>query len=482
MALTQDEEIRSPDWWLLRLGRRLRERRKTLKIYRDYYRGEHPLPQAPSGAIEAFHQFQRKSRTNFCRTIPRATASRSIALGITDADGEPDKQAWRWWQRNGMDAKHRPLVRGVAGSAWGYLMVGPHPRDARRPLMTVEDPREVIVERDPATGEVIVGLKAWWDSIDRVCRATLYLPEGLVRYVTGTTPSPRELPWGRTSWTLVDQQVGALDEVSIAEFEFLADTGEEPEPDFWPARDAQDRLNLAVFSRMSSERYAGFPQKWSTGTKLEKKIDPLTGLEIPVNPFVPGPNNTWVSEQAEAKFGQLAPVDISGLLKGHEFDIRTMLVQTATPAYAFPAELVNVSTDTVMALDEGHVAKCLELHTAMSEEIERAFGWCSQIAGEARDFSEHEMIWANPRLVNPAVLADMAVKLRTAGWPVAMIAEDMGYSPQRVTRLRTESAGEALLGTTPATQQQTRAAGAAGPQAPAGPLQLQVPAELQGLV
>lgn len=482
MALTEQDTTRSPDWWLLRLGRRLRDRRKVLRLYRAYYRGDHPLPQAPDGAITAFRQFQQKARTNFCRTIPRATASRSIALGITDAKGEADSQAWGWWQRNGMDSGHRPLVRGVAGSAWSYLMVGPHPRDARRPLMTVEDPREVIVERDPATGEVIAGLKAWWDSIDRVCRATVYVPGHLIRYETGTYASARELPWGTNSWTRIKDEDTVLDEVGIGEFEFLPDTGEDPEPDFWPGRDIQDRLNLAVFNRMSVERYSGFPTNWASGTPLEKKPDPLTGLPVPVNPFVAGPNKMLVSEVEGAKFGQLPAADLHGLLKAHEFDIRTMLVLTSTPAYAFPAELVNVSTDTVMALDEGHVAKCVELHVAMSEVFEQAFGWCSQIAGEARDFTQHEMIWANPRLVNPAVLADMGVKMRTIGFPTSMIAEDMGYSPQRIARLRTETAAEAMLGTGPGAQQQEQRAAAGQQVTPSGQLQLQLPGELQGLV
>jgi hypothetical protein len=53
----------------------------------------------------------------------------------------------------------------------------------------------------------------------------------------------------------------------------------------------------------------------------------------------------------------------------------------------------------------------------------------------------------------------MGVKRKSMGYPLTMVAEDMGDSPGRVERLRTEVAAEQLL-----------AAAAAPPQAPAPPV------------
>lgn len=482
MALTNPDTVRDPDWWLLRLGRQLRDRQKQLAERRRWYLGPHKLPQGPRGATDAFYEFQKKSETNFCRSVVRATANRTLALGINDEDGRADKQAWTWWQRSRMDREHRRLIRCLLSTAWAYTMVGPHPRDAKRPLITVEDPREVIHENDPATGEPAAVLKAWWDSIDRVGKATVFVEGQLFRYVTKSWSPLRPLPWGASSWTATEDTESRSKRPPVTAFELMPDVGETPEPDFWAGVNIQDRLNLSVFNRMTIERYAAFPQKTVTGQKLKKEIDSITGLEVPVNPYRPGPDAVWVAESEHARFAQLPAADLIGVLKAHEFDIRTLLVLTSTPAYAFPADLVNVSTDTVMALDGAHIAKVLELCTTLGEGLEDMFGIASVIAGDERDFSAHEMRWADPRQLNPGVLADMGVKKKNMGYPLTMVAEDMGESPQRVERLRTEAAAEAML-TAPMFQQpgqQALTTPTAAAPAP-GPLQPSIPAELQGL-
>jgi hypothetical protein len=488
VALQSPDTVRSPDWWLLRLGRRLRDREhKHLCRYRDYYRGEHPLPQGLRSSmtreeIRAWHEFQRKSRTNFCKLVVKATVNRQQAIGITTADGKADDEAWTWWQQNRLDSRQKQLYRLVGATGYGYMMVGPHPRDPSRPLMTVEHPREVITEADPETGDVAAALKAWWDSVAEVGRATLYLGDQIYRYTTPAWSRHRPLPWGPDNWTITgDPQTNRLGEPGVVPFEFDPEEGEEPEPDFWPLRDLQDRLNLSVLNRMTIERYAASPQAYATGMKVKKAVDPLTGLEVPQNPLRRGPDGVWINENPDGKFGHIPPADLISILKVHEHDIRTMFVLTSTPAYYMPGDLVNVSTDTVVALETNHVAKIHELNTNYGESLEHAFALAAKVAGVDRDFDGHEIRWKDPRQLNPAVIADMAVKKKSIGWPLTMVAEDMGESPQRVERLQTESAAEKLLAfgqqQQPQADQQT-----ANGQVPTGPLQVQIPDTLQGLV
>lgn len=479
--LTESETVRSPDWWLLFLGRKLAERSKDLTLYRRYYTGKHPLPQGfdrtmDRRSYEAWLEFQRKARLNFCKVPVTATVHRQVALGMTDDKGNEDKAAWRWWQLNHLDARQKQLYRQLGSTGLAYLMVGPHPREARRPLITIEDPGEVITYPDPETGEVQTALKAWFDEIDGLPRATLYYQDQLFRY-TGTQGSPK-VTWNRRFWTPSKDAPNIIGRPPVVQFERDPDT-DTPEPDFWDIRDGQDRLNLSILNRMTIERYAAHPQKWASGTTVKKERDPLTGLEIPVNPYRPGPDSVWINESSDGKFGYIPAADLLQLLKSHEFDIRGMFVLTSTPAYYMPLDLVNVSTDTVMALDSNHVAKVNELNTLLGEGIEDAWAMAAVVAGDDRDFTSHELRWADPRQLNPAVIADMGTKKRSMGWPLSMVAEDMGESPQRIERLKTESAAEKLLNFGQTDQQQQQ--GQPG-QVPAGPLKVTVPDTLQGLV
>lgn len=449
-----DDTPRTPDWWLLRLGRRMRDRRTELDRWWDYYRGHHPLPSLPRNAAAAFADFQRKSRTNFCRPVADAPVHRLQVLGVTDSAGKADDDALRWWQANRLDSRQKLLYRTVMAQAQAYVIVGPHPTrtepdgEMPSPLITAEHPRQVIVEHDPATGERAAALKAWWDDTDRVGRATVYLPDGLQRYVT---PERRGslLPWGPESWEpdgeFEEHDLGA---VPVVPFECRPDLMEYPQPEFAGVLDIQDRINLGVLNRMTAARYSAFRQGYVTGHKFRKRTDSATGLEVVEQPFVPSPSALWASEGENVKFGQLDATDLSGFLKEHESDVRDMLVLSHTPAYYFASDLVNISADTVNALDVNHLAKVGEHQAALGEAWEDVLSLCAAQTGVDRDYSQSEVRWADPRRLNPSVIADAATKKSSIGYPLAILAEDMGESPQRVRRITSEAAGAALLAST----------------------------------
>ncbi|MDX2528047.1 phage portal protein [Streptomyces europaeiscabiei] len=450
-----DDTPGTPDWWLLRLGRRMRDRGKDLDRWWDYYSGKHPLPSLPKNAAAAFLEFQRKSRTNFCRPVADAPVHRLQVLGVTDADGRADDDALRWWQANKLDSRQKLLYRTVMAQAQAYVIVGPHParvepdEETPSPLVTAEHPRQVIVERDPATGERAAAVKAWWDDVYRVGRATVYLPHGLQRYVTPQRRGPGQLPWGQESWDpdggFQEHDLGA---VPVVPFECRPDLMESPVPEFAGVLDIQDRINMGVLNRMTAARYSAFRQGFVTGHKFRKRSDPATGLEVVEQPFVPSPSALWASEGENVKFGQLDATDLSGFLKEHESDVRDMLVLSHTPAYYFASDLVNISADTVNALDVNHLAKVGEHQATFGESWEDVLSLCARQAGVERDYAQSEVRWADPRRLNPSVIADAATKKHAVGYPLAILAEDMGESPQRIRRITSEAAGAALLAST----------------------------------
>lgn len=444
-----DDTPRSPDWWLIRLGKQLRDRQKLLDLWWDYYRGNHPLPQGPRKATEAYRDFQRKARTNFCQTVVDASVHRLQVIGFAGADGRPDAEVWGWWQRNRLDARQKQVYRTSLWASVAYMMVGPHPADPTRPLITPEHPEQVITEDDPETGERAAGLKAWFDDIDGVARATVYLPEVIARY----EKSGRALTWSRSAWKQVDEQDNPLEGVPIVAYPCRPELGEDPVSEFDSVIDIQLRINMGVLNRMTAERYSAFRQKYVTGHKFAKKeareTDPETGLvsvrtKATENPFRPGPDNVWVSEGENTRFGQFDQTDLIGYLKTYEADIRTLLAVSETPSYVVAGDLVNISTDTVTALDTLHVSKVLEHQAFFGESHEDVLALAAKVAGVDRDLSASEVRWKDPRQLNPAVVADMGSKKKAMGYPLALVAEDMGESPQRVARLRAEQAADQL--------------------------------------
>lgn len=449
-----DDTPDTPDWWLLRLGRKLRKRQGVLDEWWRYYRGRPMLPELPKNAEAAFVDFQRKSRTNFCGLIANASVHRLNALGVTGPDGEPDADAARWWQANRLDSRQKLVWRVAMAQSVGYMSVGPHPtrtEDNTRPspLITAEHPREAIVEYDPETGEPYVGLKARHDDVDGYGYAWVLFDDTVFPYKTKERCSGRRLPWGPDSWEYIGESDNGephdLGRLPLVEFARMPDLGEDPEPEFAGVLDIQDRVNLGVLNRMAASRYSGFRQKYVKGHKFARRTDTNTGLTVVEQPFVPSPSAVWVSEGENAQFGQLDATDLSGFLKEHEADVRDMLILSQTPAYYYAGDLVNISADTIGALDILHVAKMLEHIASFGEQLEAVMQLAAAQAGVPRDYTEAEVRWANPAHVSLAVKADAATKLKSIGYPLDIIAEQMGETPATVRRITAGAAAQALL-------------------------------------
>ncbi|MGW2742365.1 phage portal protein [Streptomyces sp. NPDC001450] len=451
--LDETPDLDNPDFMLLRLGRRLRRRQKWLDEWWQYYRGRPPLPELPKNAEAAFIDFQRKSRTNFCGLIANASVHRLLALGVTGPDGTPDDNASRWWQANRLDSRQKLVWRCSMAQSVGYMLVGPHPTRTEvngrpSPLITPEHPTECVVEYDPETGEPLVGLKAWHNDIDGYGYARVYYDDRSFPYRTTDVCGGRRLPWGPESWQYLGQSDGGephdLGRMPLIEFARMPDLGEHPEPEFACVLDSQDRVNAGILNRMAASRYSGFRQKWVKGHKFAKRRTD-TGLTVVEQPFVPGPNTVWVSEGEAAQFGQLDATDLSGFLKEHESDVRDMLIVSQTPAYYFASDLINISADTVAALDVMHVAKVREHIAAFGEGLEDVMSLAAAQAGVTDDYTEATVRWADPQYLSPAVMADAATKLKAVGYPLDVIAERLGETPQQVRRITAGAASAALL-------------------------------------
>lgn len=450
-----DDTPFSPDWWLIWLGRELRDRYKQLDTWTAFYKGNPPLPTGPEGAAQAYRDFQRKAKTNFLRFAVEASVHRMKAIGITDANGKPISEAWGWWQANRLDSKQKLVFRTALSLAESYAIVGPHPKDQRRPLITAEHPREVIVAHDPATGERMAALKAWWDRFERKGRAVVYLPETIVKYETTSSWSPlRPLPWGPKNWGLVrDPENHDLGSVPVVPFQCVRELGEDPEPDFAPGMDIQERINLGMLNRMTAERYSAFRQKYVTGHKFKVITDSETGLPVldqdgrpqVEQPFKSHPGAVWASTGDQVKFGEFSQTDLLGYLKSHQADVLDLLTLTHTPAYYYTGDLINVSADTVTALDTNHLAKIEDYHDSMGESWEDVIGLAGRVADSSTDYSESEVRWKDPRQLNPAVLADRATKLKSIGYPLDVVAEDLGESPQRIKRITAGATQQAMV-------------------------------------
>lgn len=470
-----DDTPGSGGWWLLKLGRQIRDRRKTLDLWRDYYKGDAPLPLPPKpDQDQKFRWFQERARTNFCATVVNASVNRLEAIGVALGDGNPDDEAWSWWRRNKIASKQKQIYRLALYQSVGYVSVGAHPRDPSMPLIVPEHPRQVITHEDPATGETEAGLRVWIDETTGYARAIVATRETISRFRSKNIVGSKRIPWGKDSWEPYNEdperrpaeQRNARRRVPFVPFARLPELGEDPEPEFGGVTEIQDRINLGILNRMTAERYSAWKQKHVTGHQFEKRknsdgspqIDPITGLEMVVNPFVPGPDTVWASEGENVRFGEFSQIDVTGFLRSHDADILDLLTISQTSPTTYMSDLVNIATDTVSLLDANHVAKVNEHINNFSAQWEEVLLQGDLVAGND-PVEDRKMRWHDPRQINPAVIADAAVKKHSMGYPLGVLAEDMGEAPERIRRITSQAAGGQML-------QRALAGGGGGEQLP----------------
>ncbi|MEU5853951.1 phage portal protein [Nocardiopsis dassonvillei] len=440
----------SPLEWLGRLGPKLVERLPRVEYWKRYYDGDQDLPSGPSQNKEAYRRFQKLARTNLCKLATESVVHRMQVVGYRDGNSrsQTENPVWQLWQDSRLDARQFGLWRKRAKLGSAYAIVGVDPRNSSRPLVTIEGPENVIVETDPADpSRRLAALRLWHDSIAGRWMATIYV-DGMRHHWWSRKAKEKRpaegLRFDARSWEQRQDPTRSLPGVPVVPF-INGDEGEDGVAEFDAGIDIQNRLNLTLLNRLSAERYAAFRQNALLNYVPDE--DPVTGL--PLAPFNPGADQIWTVPPGEVgdpepRLVSLPQTDTSAMLRAVEADMRAFAAVTLTPVYYLPGDLVNIGSDSIVALDAGHVAKIKQGCASAGEGLEEVLQMMADVAGIDRDLSAAEIAWARPENFNPGQVADYATKLRAAGYPLPIVAERIGDTPQQVAQLRTEMAADSL--------------------------------------
>lgn len=431
--------------WLARLGKKLTERRGRIHRWQRYYDGDHDLPAGPGQHKDAYRAFQRKSRSNLCRLAVDSMVNRMHVIGYNapGAEDRTNNEVWSLWQDAKLDSRQYDLYRQALTVGAGYVIVGSHPRKSGRPLVTIESARNVIIETDPADPTYrLAAMRLWHDDIEQKWRATVFLPGERHGFETAkeynANSSIHDLKWRRQDWVKRYEPEISSEEVPVVEFANAA-LGVEPRSEFDVGLDIQDRMNLTLLNRLTAERYAAFRQRYLMNYEVE--YDEETGL--PISPFNPGSDQIFTIPpprpgDPEPRLGDLVQTDTGNMLRAVDADMKAFAATTITPVYYLPGDLINISAEGIAALDAGHICKINERAASWSESWEEVLQLSAGVVGLDAELKSAEVVWARPENFDLSSMADYAIKFAQAGYPLPIIAERLGDSPQQIADLKRE--------------------------------------------
>lgn len=443
----------TPDWWLIRLGKKLKAASTRYDLLERYYTGNHPLPEGDRRCRELFRRLQDKARTNYCQLIVDAPRERLKVVGFrTGGEGsdQTDRDAWKVWQANKLDANAGLVHTAALKFGVAYVIVGPNPNPDGAPVITVEDPREVTHESDPVNWRnVRAAIKTWHDEVEQRHFAVVYLPNSIhyyrsVRKFAG--PHPGRGKWSESWWeddpdtNDGEPAANTIGVVPVIPFVNRPDLKGCGTGEFEGVIDIQDRINNEVLDRLVISKMQAYRQRWAKGVTMTDEDG------NPSQPFVPGADLLWAVEDPNAAFGDFNQADISPLLAAVRDDVQDMASISKTPPHYLLTGIINASGDALKAAETGLVSKVADGQVELGESWEQV----NRVAGmySGRDVPEDsEVLWKDPESRTLAELSSAATQLQAVGVPWRQIMRVLGYSPPEIDRMEAERAADALIAT-----------------------------------
>lgn len=437
----------SPGWWLKRLSRALADKRERLDRLDAYERGDPPLPEGAEGCREAYRTFQRKARSNYAKLVVAATSDRMKVTGFrTGAEGDEngDREANRIWAANSMPIESTDVHRTMLTLGESYVIVGGPDDESNLPVITGEDPRQVITAHDPRLARrVRAGLKMFRDDESEQDMAYLYLPGQVwvARRQRGRSPSG-QVRFSPQSWDW-DEDLSAelpYPVVPVVRFRNEGGVGE-----FEEHTDHLDRINHMLLQRLVIATMQAFRQRAIKGDlpthdKKGREIDydELFKADPGALWHLPEGVELWESEQA----------DLTSNLTSVRHDVQDLAAVTRTPMHYLDPGGENQSAEGAQLAREGLVFKA-------EDRIERAKASWAQVASLAFRFADQpkradlltlETLMAPAERYSLAERYDAGVKAVTAAVPWrTRMTHVLQFTPDQVAEMEPERLDDMLL-------------------------------------
>jgi SPP1 Gp6-like portal protein len=450
----------SPGWWLQRLVIALASRRDRYDELEDYYTGEIGVPVNTTKAVrQAYRRLMALARTNFAELVVEAVRERMVVVGFRTggADDElGDTEAWRIWQANSLDADSLLVHRASLVMGEAAVIVGGIDPEIGVPVITPEDPREVIVERDPVRRRrVVAALKVFIDDIDDVQHAYLYLP-GFVLRASRDKPAGDMVDWSGWEWDGPPEALPAMvvPVVGFSNRETLRgrqDGQGRSWGEFEPHRAILDRINYTILNRLEIATMQAFRQRGLKGNFPENdpQGNPIDYDDI----FAADPGALWLLPET-AEVWESGQVDLGPIRQALRDDVQDLAAVTRTPLFYLTPDAANGSAEGASLAREGLVFKTADRIVQASEAWEQVMALAFLFADdlERARRGDMEALWAPPERFSLAERYDAASKAQAAGVPWrSVMTSILQFSPQEVERMETDRATDAFLAPTAAT-------------------------------
>lgn len=446
-------------WWLDRLYGALVARTPQIRRYSDYYEGKHPLHFASPQFAKYWGGLFREFADNWCQVVVDSKAERLVVRGIRIGEEKADKDLWRVWNINGLDADSGlAFVDAIAGCQ-SYALVWGNEGDQDTPTVSFESANEAILAYEPGSRrKKAAGLKCWRDEYTGDEFATLFLPDQVWKFqkksggnvipilardpilggpVAGGGIGEWDLRYVAGEPNPMDNPIG---EVPMTELPNRSRLATLPVSEIANVIPLQDAINIVWSHLLTASDFAAFPQRVILGMDVPKK--PITneagdviGQEKIDLDKLAVDRILWF-ESPDAKIGSWPAANLENYTKLLETAVGHIAAQTRTPQHYLIGKMANLSGEALKAAETGLVSTVYEKQLYFGEAIKdmaRLIALAQGDDAKAKALREASVIWKDPESRSLAELADalgkQAVMLHV---PDEALWREYGYTDAQI--------------------------------------------------
>ncbi|MET9516398.1 phage portal protein [Streptomyces sp. NPDC002994] len=432
------------------LENELIRRCSSIDTHNRYYRGVHKLKFA-SAEFAKFHGDRyRDFSDNWVQVVADSPVERLTVTGFqADGDISADRDLWKVWQVNGLDADSQLGFLGAVTAARCMVLVWGDPDDEDMPVVTFEDASQCIVAYEPGSRRFRrAALKRWQDGNQDY--ATLYLKREVWKFCRplakqDKSPQMADVDEELKRWTpreLGDEPnpqpnpMGVVPMVELPNKPMLVD---EPISDVAGVIAMQDAINLLWAQLFTASDYASFPQRVIMGAdrpvipKLNSAGEIVGTTPVDIEKFAV--DRVMMFNSKDARIGEWQAANLAMYTGIIEVAVGHLAAQTRTPQHYLIGKMANLSADALLAAETGLVQRVDEKKLWFGQglrEVARLIALARGEDAKADALRSGRVLWADSESRSHAQMADALLKLKSLGFPFEWLALRYGLTPTEV--------------------------------------------------
>jgi hypothetical protein len=417
----------------------------------DYYRGLHTLKFASDEFREYFAKRYNEFADNWVPVVADAPVERLTVTGFRPYDSDIDKEGYRVWQVNNLDADSQLGFTAAVLAGRSFCLVWGDPDNPDTPCVTFEDSGQAIIAYQPGSRYLRrAALKRWQDG-NRMY-ATLYTADELWKFERPLVRIEKpqmlaEFDEQADEWLPRDveepnPQPNPMGIVPMVELPNRPMLVREPVSDVSSVIPLQHAINLMWAELFTAADFAALPQRYILGAEAPTiPIYDENGAEVGRKAVNLSDINLrrlfWVDGEG-ATAGSWPAANLEVFSNVIETAIGHLAAQTRTPQHYLIGKMANLSSDALIAAEAGLVKRVEEKQIwfgSAIREVQRLIALAQGDKGKAEAYRAGRVLWRDAESRSRSQLVASLAQLKGIGWPFEDLAMRYGLTADEVAQL-----------------------------------------------